>query len=250
MAAAEVPHDDDVDADMVDEWKVIEHPGYWDWQTGSDDWVVSEETGVDVRFKPIDDYTAEYVDKLPISEGEKKLLRSHISLERFKLMEALDQSKSAKLRSLNSFGRKLARSCERYAVKTSDAEVADFALRELDKQFADAGKVRKTAEAAASPPPPPPTAYSQPSGPFQFSSSEGVYYKYKPFQPFQPFRPFQPFQWCPVCLSVDNVMVKLSCVHLLTECQAVRPARVALGIEPFFVAARWVGRGHSASSSV
>ena len=74
MAASEVPHDI---ADMVNEWKVSEDPGYW--ETGSD-WVVSEETGVDVSFKPIDNYTAEFVDKLPISEGEKKLLRSHISL--------------------------------------------------------------------------------------------------------------------------------------------------------------------------
>jgi hypothetical protein len=54
-------------------------------------------------------------------------------------------------------------------------------------------------------------------------------------------------QWCPVCLVADNVMVKLSCVHLLTECPAVRPTRVALGIESFFVAARLVGRGLSAS---
>jgi hypothetical protein len=49
--------------------------------------------------------------------------------------------------------------------------------------------------------------------------------------------------WCPVCLAVDRVTIKLSCVHLLTECQTVRPARVALGIEKFFAAARlgpWV----------
>jgi hypothetical protein len=44
------------------------------------DWVVPEKTGYDVRFEPIDDYTAKLVDQLPISEGEKLLFRSHISL--------------------------------------------------------------------------------------------------------------------------------------------------------------------------
>ena len=75
---------------MVEDWKASEDPGYW--ETGShqpslqvphnmfNDWVVSEETGYDVRLKPIDDYTAELVDQLPLSASEKGLFRSHVSL--------------------------------------------------------------------------------------------------------------------------------------------------------------------------
>ena len=90
-------------------------------------------------------------------------------------MEALNKSKSAKFRSLNAFGRKLARTSEEDAIKNTEKDVANFALRELNKQFADASRAMKAAEAA--PPTPPPTPYSQPSEPFQFSLSRGVYYK-------------------------------------------------------------------------
>ena len=90
-------------------------------------------------------------------------------------MKALDFSKSAKLRRLNAFGKKLARTSQLVAVKNAEQDVANFALKVLDKQFADASKAMKAAEAA--PPTPPPTPYSQPSGPFNFSPSKGVYYK-------------------------------------------------------------------------
>ena len=158
------------------------------------DWVVSEETGYNVRFNPIDEKTAEYVKQLSINEGEKNLYKSYISLvsivyilyfvfcilsfqERFKLLEALDKDKKAKLRRLNDFGKQLARTSEENAVKNSEGETAYFALAVLNQQFADATKAMEAANAPLLTPVQTQTQYSQPSGPFQFSPSKGVYYK-------------------------------------------------------------------------
>ena len=90
-------------------------------------------------------------------------------------MQALESSKSAKLHGLNAFGRKLARTSDEEAVKNAEADVAEFARKELNKQFADAAAAMRAAEVA--PPTPPPTPYSQPSGRFSFSVAKGVYYK-------------------------------------------------------------------------
>ncbi len=81
-------------------------------------------------------------------------------------MQALDKSKAAKLKRLNAFGKKLARTEEVNAVNNSDRDTANFALGVLNQQFADAAK------AMEAPPPTPATQYSQPIGPFYV---HGVY---------------------------------------------------------------------------
>jgi hypothetical protein len=48
---------------------------------------------------------------------------------------------------------------------------------------------------------------------------------------------------CPVCYAVNFSVVKLSCFHLLAECQAMRTTRASLGIETFFAEARSASRG-------